>query len=405
MACSSCATSVLVCDIGTSTTRLGYAGNAEPTFIFPTTCAWQDCRPAETFVVGDEAATMVGLGIQRRSVLEHGLVADWDVMEEYWCHLFNHRVCVESQDVGVLLTEPAVTPYEQRERTAEILFESFGVPKLFIGSQALFLLHSVGDRCDTAVVVESGAGVTQVVPIVAGYAVAAAARRFPVAGLDVTQYVLNNLREHEEGIEMEQALEVAEQVKVRYGCMAKDFARECAEAESKLPSYAIRNTELHTRAGAPYSIDVDDEQLLVPATMFQPDSLAAPWTVTASLFGGLSAVIDAVVWSCPMDCRRSLYANVIVSGGNTRLPYFAKRLHGALRHALDERATGVIAASGGPLGRQVQYEVNVRDYSQAMHAVWRGASAFAASPEYETSAVTRAAYMECGAAVMHQHHI
>ncbi|CBZ25150.1 actin-related protein 3, putative arp3 [Leishmania mexicana MHOM/GT/2001/U1103] len=405
MTCSSSAASVVVCDVGTSTTRLGYAGNAEPTFALPTVCAWRDRMSAETFAVGDAAATMVGPGMQRCRPLEHGLVVDWDVMEEYWRHLFNRYVCVEPQDIGLLLTEAAITPCEQREMTAEVMFESFGVPRLCIGPQALFVLRSVGDGCDTAVVVESGAGVTQVVPFVAGYAVAGAARRFPVAGRDITQYVLKSLRKHERGIEAEQALEVAERVKARYSYTADDIAHELARAESCLPSYVIHHTELHSRSGAPYSIDVGYERFLAPETMFQPDLIAAPSAVTASACGGLPALIDSVVWSCPMDCRRPLYANVILAGGNTRFAHFAKRVYHGLQRALDARSAAVMAASGGTLGRQVEYEVNVRDRSQATHAVWRGASTFAASPEYAMAAVARETYMECGASVMRQHRI
>ncbi|KAG5504658.1 hypothetical protein JIQ42_06499 [Leishmania sp. Namibia] len=405
MACSSCPASVVVCDLGTSTTRLGYAGNAEPTFVLPTTCAWRGRMSAEAFVVGNEAAAMMGPGVQRHSLLEHGMVVDWDVTEEYWRHLFNRYACVEPQDVGVLLTEAAVTPYEQRETTAEIWFESFGVPQLCIGSQALFVLSSVGDGCDTAVVVESGAGVTQVVPIVAGYAVASAARRFPVAGRDLTQYVLSCLRERERGIEAEQALAVAERVKVRYGYVAEDVAREFTRVNSNSPSHVVRHTELHARTGAPYSIDVGYERFLAPEMLFQPDLVATPSAVRASASRGLPDLIDSVVWSCPMDCRRPLYANIILCGGNTRFPHFAKRLHSGLQRVLHERANDVMAASGGSLGRPVEYEVNVRDHSHATHAVWRGASAFAASPDYAKAAVARATYMECGASVMRQHRI
>ncbi|KAG5482938.1 hypothetical protein LSCM1_06977 [Leishmania martiniquensis] len=405
MACSSCSAPVVVCDLGTGTTRLGYAGNAEPTFVFPTTCAWRESMSADSFSVGNEAAKMVGPGVQRRSLLEHGLVADWDAMEEYWRHLFNSYLCVEPQDVGILLTEAVATPYEQREAAAEILFESFGVPQLCVGLQVLFVLSDVGDGCDTALVVESGAGVTQVVPVVSGYAVASAARRFPVAGRDVTQYVLSCLREHERGIEAEQALAVAERVKVRYGYVAKDIAHEFALVDSKLPSYVIRHTELHTRTGAPYSVDVGYERFLAPEMLFQPDLLAAPSAVSDSASGGLPAVIDRVVWSCPMDCRRPLYSNIIVSGGNARFPHFAKRLQRTLQHLLVERANGAMAAPGGFPERRVEYEVNVRDHSWATHAAWRGASAFAASPEYARAAVSRATYMEYGASVMRQHRI
>lgn len=389
---------VVVCDVGTSTTRLGYAGNADPTWVQPTLAAWRGGAavpcPGDGFVAGSDAAELIG--VPRHSPLEHGAVVDWNVMEEYWRHVFSRRLCVEPQDVSVLLTEPACTAPAQRATTAEMMFEGFGVPRLCVGSQAHFALSSLGDGCDTGVVVECGAGVTQVVPIVAGYAVAGAARRFPVAGRDITQYVLQHLRTRERGVDAARALEVAERVKTRHCRVARDAAQalalRCADASWRQPP--VRHAELHACTVAGYAVNVGPERLLAAEAMFAPELLGA------ASHAGLDALVDEVVWSSPIDCRRPLLRNILISGGAARFLGFARRLQRLLRRALEERAAGVMAASGSALDRSVSYELTVRDGAQVEHAVWRGASAFAASADYAGAAVTRAEYLECGPAVM-----
>lgn len=60
----------------------------------------------------------------------------------------NHarRLCsylrVDSEAHNVVLTEPALNTPEAREAAAEVLFESFAVPGLHIGSQAVFALYA-----------------------------------------------------------------------------------------------------------------------------------------------------------------------------------------------------------------------------------------------------------------------
>lgn len=61
---------------------------------------------------------------------------------------------------------------ENREYTAEIMFESFNVPGLYIAVQAVLALaaswtsRQVGERTLTGTVIDSGDGVTHVIPVV-----------------------------------------------------------------------------------------------------------------------------------------------------------------------------------------------------------------------------------------------
>ena len=78
---------------------------------------------------------------------------------------FNMLFCISQ-------TEPPLNTPENREYTAEIMFESFNVPGLYIAVQAVLALaaswtsRQVGDRTLTGTVIDSGDGVTHVIPVV-----------------------------------------------------------------------------------------------------------------------------------------------------------------------------------------------------------------------------------------------
>lgn len=84
----------------------------------------------------------------------------------------------------MLLTEAPLNPLANRERAAEVLFETFNVPALFVAPQAILSLYASGRT--TGVVLDSGDGVSHVVPVYEGFALPHAITRTDVAGRDVT---------------------------------------------------------------------------------------------------------------------------------------------------------------------------------------------------------------------------
>lgn len=78
----------------------------------------------------------------------------------------------EPEDHYFLLTEPPLNTPENREYTAEIMFESFNVSGLYIAVQAVLALaaswtaKNLDERSLTGIVVDSGDGVTHVIPVV-----------------------------------------------------------------------------------------------------------------------------------------------------------------------------------------------------------------------------------------------
>lgn len=99
-----------------------------------------------------------------------------------------------------------LNPPENRENTAEIMFESFNCAGLYIAVQAVLALAAswtsskVSDRSLTGTVIDSGDGVTHVIPVAEGYVIGSSIKSIPIAGRDITYFVQSLLRDRGEQI-------------------------------------------------------------------------------------------------------------------------------------------------------------------------------------------------------------
>ncbi|XP_067909519.1 actin-related protein 3B-like [Heterodontus francisci] len=172
-----------VIDCGTGYTKLGYAGNTEPQFIIPSCIAIKESAKVGDhaqrrlvrgvddldFYIGDEAVDKPTYAT--KWPIRHGIVEDWDLMERFMEHVIFKYLRAEPEDHHFLMTEPPLNTPENREYLAEIMFESFNVPGLYIAVQAVLALaaswtsRQVGERTLTGTVIDSGDGVTHCIPV------------------------------------------------------------------------------------------------------------------------------------------------------------------------------------------------------------------------------------------------
>ncbi|KAF9909337.1 Actin- protein 6 [Lobosporangium transversale] len=123
-------------------------------------------------------------------------------------------------------------------------------------------------------------------------------------------------------------------------------------------------------------LTMNNERFTVPEILFHPSDIGMEQA------GIPEAVVDAVS-SCDEEIQGMLYANVVLIGGNARLPGFRRRVANDLRQ---------LAPS--------EYEVRVGIDSDPLGYGWRGAVRLATmdefASEFKSRLVTRAEYLESG---------
>ena len=164
-------TPAVVIDTGSGTCRAGFSSQDHPCVAFPTIVGrpmlgrTQSTSLAIGVIVGEEACEARETHRLRYPV-EHGLPTHWDDLEHVWRHLFFDRLRVQPDQRPVLLSEPPLNPKANRERMVQIMFDTFHVPATYLAIGAVLALYQTGRT--TGMVVESGEGVTHVVPIYEG---------------------------------------------------------------------------------------------------------------------------------------------------------------------------------------------------------------------------------------------
>lgn len=99
--------------------------------------------------------------------------------------------------------------------------------------------------------IDSGDGVTHVIPCAEGYVIGSAIKHIPIAGRDISQFVLNLLRERGEmaTVPPEDQLKVAGKVKENYSYVCQDIVKEFRKYDAEPYKYFERYEGEYTVTG------------------------------------------------------------------------------------------------------------------------------------------------------------
>lgn len=238
---------------------------------------------------------------------------------------------------------------------------------------------------------------THVIPVAEGYVIGSCIKHIPLAGRSITQFIQQLMRERREPIPSEDSLEVAKKVKEMYSYVCPDIVKEFAKYDKQPEKYFktfsgfkvtatcesfqfLLNHSLSFTAqkptGQPWTCDVGYERFLGPEMFFNPEIFSSDFTTP------LPDVVDESIVKCPIDVRRGLYKNIVLSGGTTMFKDFGRRLQRDIKRTVDNRMQANIdrlRALTGNVTPPPAIDVNVISHPMQRFAVWFGGSMLAST--------------------------
>ncbi|PLB36043.1 actin family [Aspergillus candidus] len=124
--------------------------------------------------------------------VQRGAVTDWHDMEAIRNYILHDELKVAPEEHPVLMTDAIHNPRWGRANTTQILFEKFKVPAMYVPNEQAMCLYASGRN--SGVVLDSGYGLTQIVPVYEGYTLPYVASKVKAVGSDITSYLGQSLR-------------------------------------------------------------------------------------------------------------------------------------------------------------------------------------------------------------------
>lgn len=354
--------SVLVCDNGTGFVKVGFAGSNFPESVFPSMLG----RPQlsadmdmlgegielKDIMVGDEAAA-VRSALQISYPVENGIVRNWEDMEHLWNYTFTDKLKVDPKDHKIMLTEAPLNPKDNRKKTVETMFEKYQFAGAHMSIQAMLVLYAQGLL--TGVVVDSGDGVTHVVPVYDGFVPQHLIRRLDVAGRHITTYLIKLLLLRGYTFNRTADFETVREIKEKLCYAAFDIQKERALAQD--------TTVLVEKYKLP-----DGSEIKIGRERFEAtEALFSPGLVDCEGKGMADMVFD-MIQDADIDCRPEFYKHIVLSGGSSMYPGLPSRLEKDIK---DRYLADILKGDTKRLGR---LKLRIEDPPRRKHMVYLGAS-------------------------------
>merc|ERR1719383_348139 len=196
------------------------------------------------------------------------------------------------------------------------MFESLDVMGTYISIQAILSLYASGRT--TGVIMDTGDGVSHIVPVYEGYSLNGSVLRINLAGRDLTEHFMRLMTEKGYSMTTSAEREIAKEVKEDLCYVAIDYDQELKKSNEKEieKEYTLPDGQV---------ISLSSERFRCPEALFKPNliNIESP---------GIAECTYDSIMCCTIDLRKDLYKNIVVSGGTSMFQGLPERLQGEIEN-------------------------------------------------------------------------
>ncbi|XP_069478220.1 actin-like protein 9 [Ambystoma mexicanum] len=360
----------VVMDTGTGICKAGFAGEFKPSVVMESVVSY----PLEQSKKTDQSRASYFVGelawdepnVRVVELVKLGNIIDWEAAETLWRHIFDHDLKVSPEEHSILLSDPPLSPASNREKMAEIFFESLGCPSMCVTHQSVLSAYSYGKI--SGLVVESGHGVTSTVPVLHGNIIPHAIERMYFAGKLLTESMQKMLSKSGHSFD-ESMILVVEDIKHRCCYVAEDY-----ESEMSLPE---SDCEIE------YTLP-DGQDIIIGKESFQcPEELFRPAEVVGDGQAGIHIMAQNSLTKVPEEHKKVMYGNVLLCGGSTLFHGFYNRICTEFEKWLSQ-----------------QYTPETLSIPDREHSTWIGGSILSSLRAFQSCWIPQQMYKEHGPSIM-----
>jgi centractin len=314
----------IIIDIGSGEIKAGFSGEDSPKVVFKNyigepkykkvlSAFNAEDKEINAQYIGEDCDKFMGILKLRHPVKNGKFSNDQDILS-----IFNYiysKLGLNTEEIEqhpLLVTEPLLNPYTNREKIANLLFENLGVQALFFASQPILSLFSTSNTSGT--VLESGEGVTQSCVVCEGYSLPNSYERYDYGGADVTEYLKILLKKKGYQFYNSTEFRLVNEIKENSCFCISNKNININDARK-----GLNKNPLNYYLPDGTTVSIGEERLLAPEILFNLDKIGKEYL-------SLTDIVMSSINKVDIELRQKSYENILLSGGNTAIKGLLEKL-------------------------------------------------------------------------------
>ena len=287
------------------------------------------------------------------------------ILKKIWDYIFKEELKVDPSEYNIIFTQPLMSSKNEKEKIAEIMFENFNAPSLYLAYSIDLSFYSSGK--ESGLFIDLGGNSTQISAFLNDLPIPCKFERLYYGGNAITDYLCNIFHQNVKKYYNDKNKIIVENIKEKACYVALNYEEEKVE---------------------PYHYDLlDNTDLIIEKERIQaPEVLFKPSLITKEDIG-LHQACNKIIENCGDDIKKILYNNIYLSGGNSLLEGLNARLAKEIKNI--------------PL-YSFEEEVNVISQFYGQFSTWIGGEMISELSTFNDIKINYEMYQDSGSSIIYK---